>query len=146
MHDEINWFELRARLQAAGVPHIFRLSKAELLERAKALPAARGAAKNAALTLAAQPSPGFEAIAALIARGVRKGNQIITRLDDGSGLLICRRDIGAHAHRIEAGGAKVDHWNIEVHRAEPHSPGRFKRVLDLHVIVGEHGEVIDAHF
>jgi RHS repeat-associated protein len=63
----------------------------------------------------------------------------------GSGhKVIFRRDFGAKAHPI---GSKypqpVDHYNIEVHKPD-RCPGRFKRMLDLHIVVDANGNVVDV--
>lgn len=146
MAGDINWFELRRKLEELGEPNVLHLSKAELLERVKKLYSPHAATHSAIPRSAPPPSARVAALMALVARGIRSGvqhgYQVITHLDDGSGLLICRRE----AHPFERGGPPVEHWNIEVQGIDPHGHRSNKIVLNLHIILDKNGEITDAYF
>jgi len=72
----------------------------------------------------AKPTPG-------------KPNQLEAMLDDGS-KVIFRRDIGEHAHPIGKDYSNpVDHYNIEIHAANPARPGKFTPKENVHIVVDE---------
>ena len=73
-----------------------------------------------------------------------KPNQLEAVLDDGS-KVIFRRDIGEHAHSIGKDYPNpTDHYNIEIHTANPARPGKFTPQENVHIVVDDKLQLVDV--
>ncbi len=73
-----------------------------------------------------------------------KPNQLEAILDDGS-KVIFRRDIGEHAHPIGKDYPNpTDHYNIEIHTANPARPGKFTPQENVHIVVDDKLQIVDV--